>query len=39
MDALILFLGLCAFLVPTAFGIGMTLLLKRSIGVWAHVVG
>ena len=39
MDALISFLCLGAALVPTAFGVGMTLLLKRFIGVWAHVVG
>ena len=32
-------LGLCALLVPTALGVGVTLLLKRFIGGWAYVVG
>ena len=39
MSTLTLLLGLGAVLVPTALGIGVTLLLKRFIGVWAYVVG
>ncbi len=39
MSAFTLLFGLGACLVPTALGIGVTLLLKRSIGVWAYVVG
>jgi hypothetical protein len=39
MDSLISFLCLCTFFVPTAFGIGITLLLKRSIGDWAYLTG
>lgn len=39
MDSLISFLCLCSFFVPTAFGVGITLLLERSIGVWAYLVG
>ncbi len=39
MSALTLLLGLCAVLVPTALGVGVTLLLKRFIGGWAYMVG
>jgi hypothetical protein len=39
MDSLISFLCLCSFFVPSAFGVGLTLLLERSFGVRAYWIG
>jgi hypothetical protein len=39
MDSLISFLCLCSFFVPTAFGVGLTLLLERSFGVRVYWIG
>ncbi len=39
MDSLISFLCLCSFFVPTAFGLGLTLLLERFFGVRAYLIG
>ncbi len=39
MNTLTSFLCLGALLVPTLFGVGLTLVLKRFIGGWAYGVG
>lgn len=39
MNGLTIVLCLCALFVPTAIGVGITLLLVRSAGIWAYVVG
>lgn len=39
MNTLISVLCLAGLLLPTALGVGITVLLRRAIGGWAHLVG
>ncbi len=39
MESYLSLLCLCAFFVPTAVGVGITLLLEKYLGVWSYLVG
>lgn len=39
MESYLSLLCLCAFLVPTAIGVGITLALEKYLGIWSYLVG